>query len=93
MVPWVGLQFVMVAFPGPFFLRRLSYLGSVGFLFRYGCQYWDEIGVFGVFVKDLIWGHRVCEEQRHPRSLISAFVLRLLKSIISRLTTSELSIF
>ena len=37
-----------------FFLRRLSYLGSVGFLFRYGCQYWDEIGVFGLFVKDLI---------------------------------------
>ena len=28
----------------------------------------------------------------HPRSLISAFVVRLLKSI-SRLTTSELSIF
>ena len=31
MVPWVGLQFVIVAFPGPFFLRHQSYLGSVGF--------------------------------------------------------------
>ena len=41
-----------------FFLRRLSYLGKVGFLFSYGCQYWDEIGFFGLFVKDLIWGLR-----------------------------------
>ena len=29
----------------------------------------------------------------HPRSLISAFVIRLLKSIISRLATGEISIF
>ena len=32
-----------------FFLRRLSYLGSVGFLFRYECQYWDEIGFLAYF--------------------------------------------
>ena len=29
----------------------------------------------------------------HPRSLISAFVIRFLESIISKLTTSEVSIF
>ena len=29
----------------------------------------------------------------HPRSLISAFVIHLLESIISRLATSEISIF
>ena len=39
----------------------------------------------------------VCKEQRlrpaHPRSLISALVIRLLKSIISRLAKSKISIF
>ena len=40
----------------------------------------------------------VCEntgadQPAHPRRLISAFVIRLLRSIISRLATSEISIF
>ena len=29
----------------------------------------------------------------HPRSLISAFVIRVLKSTISKLATSEISVF
>ena len=33
------------------------------------------------------------DQPAHPRSLISAFVIRLSKSIISRLITSEISIF
>ena len=33
------------------------------------------------------------DQPAHPRSLISAFVIRLLKSIISRLDTREISIF
>ena len=33
------------------------------------------------------------DQPAHPRSLISAFVFRFLESIISRLATSEISIF
>ena len=33
------------------------------------------------------------DQPAHPRSLISAFVIPLLKSIISRLATSEISLF
>ena len=33
------------------------------------------------------------DQPAHPRSLISAFVFRLLESIISRLATSETSCF
>ena len=33
------------------------------------------------------------DQPAHPRSLISAFVIRLLESIISRLATSEISTF
>ena len=33
------------------------------------------------------------DQPAHPRNLISAFVIHLLESIISRLTTSEISIF
>ena len=33
------------------------------------------------------------DQPAHPRSLISAFVIRLLESTISRLDTSEISIF
>ena len=33
------------------------------------------------------------DQPAHPRSLISAFVIRFLESIMSRLTTSEISFF
>ena len=33
------------------------------------------------------------DQPAHPRSLISAFVIPLLESIISRLATSEISVF
>ena len=33
------------------------------------------------------------DQSAHPRSLISAFVFRFLKSIISKLATSEISVF
>ena len=33
------------------------------------------------------------DQPAHPRSLISAIVIRLLESIISKLATSEISIF
>ena len=33
------------------------------------------------------------DQPAHPRRLISAFVIRLLESIISELATSEISIF
>ena len=33
------------------------------------------------------------DQPAHPRSLISAFVIRLLESIISRLAASEISYF
>ena len=35
--------------------------------------------------------HTGADQPAHPRSLISAFVIRLLESIISRLATSEIS--
>ena len=34
----------------------------------------------------------VCEQQKHPCSLISAFVIHLLESVISNLAASEISI-
>ena len=33
------------------------------------------------------------DQPAHPRSLISAYVIRFLKSIISKLATREISIF
>ena len=33
------------------------------------------------------------DQPAHPRSLISAFVIRVLKSTISKLATSEISVF
>ena len=33
------------------------------------------------------------DQPAHPRRLISAFVIRLLESIVSKLATSEISIF
>ena len=40
------------------------------------------------------FANNTCADQPvHPRSLISAFVIRFLESIISRLTASEISIF
>ena len=33
------------------------------------------------------------DQPAHPRSLISAFVIRILESIISRLATDEISTF
>ena len=35
----------------------------------------------------------VCEQHRHPRSLISAFVIRFLESIIRKLASGEISLF
>ena len=37
--------------------------------------------------------NKCADQPAHPRSLISAFVIRLLESIISRLATSKISIF
>ena len=53
--------------------------------------------VFGE--KTCLWGLQTTKAQTilhgsvHPRSLISTFVILLLKIIISKLATSELSIF
>ena len=46
--------------------------------------------------KTCLWGfanNTGADQPAHPRSLISAIVVRLLESIISRLATSEVSIF
>ena len=46
--------------------------------------------------KTCLWGfanNKGTDQPAHPRSLISAFVIRLLISIISRLATSEISLF
>ena len=43
--------------------------------------------------KPVFVGLRTTKEQTSLRSLISAFVIHLLKSIISRLATSEISLF
>ena len=44
----------------------------------------------GLDARKCVFG--VCEQQS-PRSLISAFVIHLLESIIAKLDTSEISIF
>ena len=46
--------------------------------------------------KPVFWGfanNTGTDQPVHPRSLISAFVIRLLESIISRLDTREISVF
>ena len=46
--------------------------------------------------KTCLWGfanNKGADQPAHPHSLISAFVIHLLKSIISRLATSEISLF
>ena len=40
-----------------------------------------------------IVNNKGADQPGHPRSLIRAFVIRLLESIISRLATSKISIF
>ena len=45
-----------------------------------------------VFVEGVVY-NKDADKPAHPRSLISAFVIRLLESIISRLATSGISIF
>ena len=44
--------------------------------------------VFGGFVNNT-----GADQPAHPRSLISAFVIRVLESTISKLATSEISFF
>ena len=39
------------------------------------------------------WDNTVADQPAHSRSLISAFVINFLKSIISKLASSEISIF
>ena len=46
--------------------------------------------------KTCLWGvanNKGADQPAHPRRLISAFVIRFLESIISKLATSEISIF
>ena len=46
--------------------------------------------------KTCLWGfanNKDADQPAHPRRLISAFVIRLLESIISKLASSEISIF
>ena len=46
--------------------------------------------------KTFLWGfanNTGADQPAHPRSLVSAFVIRFLESIISRLAMSEISIF
>ena len=40
-----------------------------------------------------VWEQQSADQPAHPHSLISTFVIRLLKSIISKLATSKISIF
>ena len=40
-----------------------------------------------------IANNTVADQPAHPRSLISAFVIRVLESIICKLATGEISIF
>ena len=46
--------------------------------------------------KTCLWGfanNTGADQPAHPRSLISAFVIRVLESTISKLATSEISFF
>ena len=46
--------------------------------------------------KTCLWGfanNKIADQPAHPPSLVSAFVIRVLESIISKLATSKFSIF
>ena len=50
----------------------------------------------GLTMRKPVWGfanNKCTDQPAHPRSLISAFVIRLLESIIPRLVTIQNSIF
>ena len=62
----------------------------------YGCLYDFKIPYGPRREKTCLRGFATntgADQPAHPRSLISAFVIRLLESIISRLATSEISLF
>ena len=58
---------------------------------------WSPISIYGPRrEKTCLWGftnNTGADQPAHPHSLISAFVIRLLESIISRLATGEISTF
>ena len=89
----------MVAFPGPFFFLGACHIWVVwAFYSDMNVNTGMKLGFWLIFKGPHLWSSGFANNKgaylpAHPCSLISAFVLRLLKSIISRLTTSELSIF
>ena len=77
---------------------RIYFWSSHHFTFA-GC-WWDvktkETQVGPRREKNLSWwfaNNKGADQPAHPRSLISAFVIRLLESIISRLAINEISVF
>ena len=59
-------------------------------------SYDDFKYIWASTLENLLWGfanNTAADQSVHPHSLISAFDVRLLESIISRLLTSEISIF
>ena len=63
---------------------------------NYHCSHLQCLIIGPQHEKTCLWGfanNTGADQPAHPRSLISAFVIRFLVSIISRLATSEISIF
>ena len=65
----------------------------------YSCSFHMKYEVFkglfhmGLVLKTCLWGVGTTKEQTSLRSLISAFVIRFLESIMSKFATGESSIF
>ena len=71
------------------------------------CQFWGgaSVVVYSLFVVDPMWAstqenlslgctnNKGADQPAHPRRLISAFVIRFFKSIISKVAWSEISMF
>ena len=87
-VPWAGLQYVIVVFPDQTHLLFEAYIYQVihviMFLHSWASTQENLSSGFA--------NNKGTDQPAHWHSLISAFVIRLLESILSRLATSEISI-
>ena len=84
-------DFAIFSFGSGFVPWNGPILGKFG-----GGPYEEHLGKFIWALKTCLQGYannKGADQPSHPRRLVSAFVIGLLENIISRLATSEISIF
>ena len=101
-MPWVGLQCVIVVFPDNTHLLFWC-IPSYGWKRDIVLKYFKMAAITDITERNGPRREKTClrrfannkdaDQPAHPRRLISAFVIRLLESIIAKLATSKLLTF